>query len=218
MDALTKVTVHGPLAEALGKSDWAFLLERAVDVFQALEANTRKLVAYFQANPMLEYRVVVNGDPVKSDEGLSLVAKNSAIRSIDLVPVIAGAGNEGTWLALIGIIIVALVLAVPTGGYSTGYAAILAGNLGTGASFLLTLGLALTLGGVSQMIFGPANISEKNRPEQKPSYLFDGPVNLYGQGGPFPIGFGVLRVGSVVISAGIRSVDVVDDNNYPTTV
>lgn len=218
MDTLTKVTVHGPLAEALGRSEWAFLLERAVDVFQAIEANSRKLVEYFKANPAVEYRIVVNGSPVRAEEGLSLAAINRGIRTLDLVPVIAGAGNNGGWLALIGIVIIALVLAVPTGGGSLGYAALLDGTLGTGASFLLTLGLALTLGGVSQMIFGPANLAEKNRPDQKPSYLFDGPVNLYGQGGPFPIGVGQMRVGSVVISAGIRSIEVVDDNNYPTTV
>ena len=41
------------------------------------------------------------------------------------------------------------------------------------------------------------------RPENKPSYSFNGAVNTTAQGHPVPVGYGRLVVGSAVISAGI---------------
>ena len=38
--------------------------------------------------------------------------------------------------------------------------------------------------------------------------IFNGSVNTVGQGHPVPVGYGRLRVGSCVISAGIDTVDL----------
>jgi len=46
----------------------------------------------------------------------------------------------------------------------------------------------------------------------KPSYLFNGARNTMTQGNPVPVGFGELGVGSQVISAGIRSVQITEAN------
>ena len=205
---MTKVSVFGPLADHLGKSEWSFVLSSAHEVFQALEANTLKLVSFFSNNPYLEYRLIVNGVDVSSDG--QLFAKGIQLQSIDVVPVIRASGNAGAWLALIGIAIVALVLLVPTGGQS-GWAALMAGNLSTGASFALTMGVALTLAGITQMLYGSQRTDALEKGDNKPSYLFNGAVNTYSQGNPVPVGFGgPLRVGSQVISVGIRSVDITD--------
>lgn len=48
--------------------------------------------------------------------------------------------------------------------------------------------------------------TSRNPPDQRTSYLFDGAVNTVAQGGPVPIIYGRMRVGSVVVSAGINSV------------
>jgi predicted phage tail protein len=46
-------------------------------------------------------------------------------------------------------------------------------------------------------------------PENKPSFLFDGPVNTIAQGHPVPVGYGEMYVGSAVISAGIVTEEIV---------
>lgn len=53
-----------------------------------------------------------------------------------------------------------------------------------------------------------ASYSSRERPEERPSFLFDGPVNTSTQGLPVPIIAGRMRVGSVVISAGITAEDI----------
>lgn len=205
---MTRVSIFGPLAGHLGITSWSFALKSAHEVFQALEANTSKVVSFFTNNPYLEYRLIVNGGDVKNQD--QLFAKGLELESIEIVPVIRASGNAGAWLALIGIAIVALVLLVPTGGQS-GWAALMAGNLSTGASFALTMGVALTLAGITQMVYGSPASDSLEKGDNKPSYLFNGAVNTYSQGNPVPVGFGgPLRVGSQVISVGIRSVDITE--------
>ncbi len=46
------------------------------------------------------------------------------------------------------------------------------------------------------------------KPDNQPSYVFNGPVNTTAQGQPVPIGYGRLIVGGAVISAGISIDDI----------
>jgi len=69
---------------------------------------------------------------------------------------------------------------------------------------LYSVGTAMILGGVAQMIAPTPKANEPSeRPENKPSYSFNGAVNTTAQGHPVPVGYGRLIVGSAVISAGI---------------
>jgi predicted phage tail protein len=71
-------------------------------------------------------------------------------------------------------------------------------------STLYSVGTAMILGGVSQMIAPTPKAAEPYEPpENKPSYSFNGAVNTTAQGHPVPVGYGRLIVGSAVISAGI---------------
>lgn len=47
--------------------------------------------------------------------------------------------------------------------------------------------------------------SSWERPEERPGFQFNGPVNTAEQGQPVPIIVGRMRVGSVVISAGLAA-------------
>ena len=57
------------------------------------------------------------------------------------------------------------------------------------------------------MLFAPPEptIVDTEQVENKPSYLFDGAVNTTRQGNAVPVGYGRLRVGSQVISAGLTA-------------
>lgn len=205
-----KVTVHGELAQVLGKSVWHFCIEKPFEVFAALEANTSKLFRYLFENPDSEYKVLIDGGDLHH---LGELNATRPMQEVHVIPVLAGAGRAGGWLALIGIVIIAAVIIIASAGTATPAVGAAAPSLFATATagwsgFALALGVTLTLTGVSQMIMKSPSFDDSERPENKPSYVFNGAVNSYRQGNPIPVGFGRLRVGSQIISAGIRSVDL----------
>jgi predicted phage tail protein len=102
----------------------------------------------------------------------------------------------------------AVALSAPSGGGSV-FAGLAAE--GGGLSFAGNVALAgagLVLGGVSQLLTKAPQVRGYSNREpagvERPSYLFNGPVNTVAQGATIPVICGRrVRVGSVVISAGI---------------
>lgn len=141
------------------------------------------------------YRVVVGGreafnlprigDPVSERE------------TIRIVPTVSGAGN-GFGQVLIGAALIAASFYAP-------FATTALWGTATVGSVMGSIGVSLVLGGVSQMLFSPpqAQSGGVERPENKPSYAFDGAVNTAAQGNPVPVCYGRLIIGSQVISAGL---------------
>jgi len=116
---------------------------------------------------------------------------------INFAPVISGRG-DGFWNILGGLALIGLVVA--TGGA--------AGFLGaTGASILGGLGASLVLGGISQLLT-PMPKPQTIDDAKIESYSFSGIVNTSRQGVPVPIVYGEILVGSVLISAGLKTEDV----------
>ena len=104
-----------------------------------------------------------------------------------LIPNVIGAGGVGK--IILGVVIV--VVAVVTQQY-----------------WAVGLGLSLALGGVTELMAGTPNTGDylqAETPENKPSFVFNGPVNVQEQGGPVPIIYGRIRCGSTVISAGTEA-------------
>ncbi len=81
------------------------------------------------------------------------------------------------------------------------------------------LGAAGAFGGVGQILLGvtllgviylissaiaPKDPTEKAKDDEKPSFLFDGPVNVVEQGGPVPLVYGEITTGSTVVAGGIQ--------------
>lgn len=75
------------------------------------------------------------------------------------------------------------------------------------------VGMALTLGGVAQMLSpAPRGLSSKDKPENQPNYSMNGTVNTQAQGNPVPVAYGGhdtkgMMVGSAIISGGIYAED-----------
>lgn len=83
-----------------------------------------------------------------------------------------------------------------------------AGGLFGGSSFLLgltLLGVTLLLGAA----LAPDDPDDRGDPDERSSFIFDGPVNVNEQGGPVPLVYGRIRTGSVVIFGGIKVEEVV---------
>lgn len=141
------------------------------------------------------YRVLVGGKTALSVETLGHPV--SSRETIRIVPAVEGAGRGGVLQLILGI---ALIIAAPY--LPVGY--------GITAGTFTSIGFSLALGGVSQMLFAPkpaqngtSTSGSVDRPENRPSYTFDGAVNTAAQGNPVPVLYGKLIVGSQVISAGL---------------
>ena len=95
--------------------------------------------------------------------------------------------------------------------FLTGGASIAAGALSTSVvgGIAVNLGVALVLGGVTQML-APSlkGVSSSADVENQPSYAFGGPVNTVAQGNPVAVFYGEREVGGAVISAGIYNEDI----------
>jgi len=151
------------------------------------------------------YRILVGG---KDELDINEVANPMSDReTIRIVPVVAGA--EGLGKVVLG---TALILAAgPLAGAfgfvpAVGSTAAVAGFAGITPAIFSSIGVSLVIGGVSQMLFSPqAAPASAERPENKPSFIFNGAVNTTRQGNPVPICYGRMIVGSQVISAGLRA-------------
>lgn len=176
-------------------------------------ANRPDFQAYMIQHSTPGYQVFVGPDPIRGVERLGDPIGRQAIK---IVPVVAGAAKDPTIGIIVGaIIVIAAVVsfqyyAVPLGltaaGVGGATSLTVAGQLVLSAGFI---GAGLVVGGLSQLLAGTPKapgISEKEA--NRPSFLFNGVVNTTAQGHPVPVGYGRMRVGSAVISAGISTEDI----------
>lgn len=194
---LRKIKLYGKLAKFIGKRVLEADVATAAEAVRFLVANWPEVEQHMSSQ---HYRVSVGAYDLDLDE----IHHPAGQQVIKIVPVVAGAGSVAK--ILIGVALIA-------GAFFTGGATI--GLLGLAApiaasSVLLGIGASLVLGGVAQLISPVPKISTGNDNEQDPrkSFSFSGIQNTSRQGTPVPIVYGETIVGSIVISAGIDTVQV----------
>ncbi len=127
---------------------------------------------------------------------------------ITFAPVMAGAKSGGILQTILGVTLI-VAASIATGGIASAFAAG-AGVWGTVAS----VGVAMTLGGVAQMLSPQPKVSTNaDSSSNQGSYVFSGAVNTTAQGNPVPRGYGRMIIGSAVISAGITAADYVPSSD-----
>ena len=200
MSNLTQIKLHGILGEQF-QSEWKLNIESVAEAIHAIEVNTKRrfckqLIENDKNN--IKYRVLVNGEDVidtrvmdinniESMRNCELTIKRK-IEKIDIVPVIEGAGffdDIGDWFNTI----VGIGLAIY--------------GLGTGSAALFFAGVQLASQGIANLLAEPPEYEDFRDIEvgnKRASYLFNGATNTVNEGGPVPIGYGRLIVGSQVIS------------------
>lgn len=200
------VRLHGHLEESYG-SEFKFEARTVREVIDALQANFDDFTEEFIKDERA-YTIVVDAE-AQELTGCVLPLKSDS--TIDIVPVIAGAGGFFKSLALI-IIGAALIWFAP---YIAG--ALLPGISGTTLSLIsfgamtatelavvgavTAIGAGLLLSGVASLLAGPDGPDGAG---EKASSL-NRTDNIVGQGLPVPIGYGRLMIGSVVLSASFVS-------------
>lgn len=184
---LRKIRLYGRLAKFIGRR-----------VLEADVASAAEAVRFLLANwPALEqhmadqhYRVSVGGYELTADE----LHDPAGQQEIKIVPVMAGAGAVGRIIA--GIALIALSFIPGIGALAV--------------SLMIGVGASLVLGGVAQLLTPVPTLDTGKDSEKDPrkSYSFSGIQQTSRQGVPVPIVYGETLVGSVVISAGIDTVQV----------
>ena len=189
---LRKVKLYGELADFVGYKELDAVINSTADAIRFLVSNFPKLEAHMNER---YYKVLVNDYEIGEEEVYHPIGKSS----ISIVPVISGAGG-GLGKTLLGVALIGLAFAVP-GSIAFTKAGITGGALSKG---LFGIGAALTLTGVSEMLFPLPDLPDfSNEEDPRISFSFSGVQNTSRAGTSHPIDYGEIVTGSVVISAGI---------------
>lgn len=195
---LRKVKLYGQLAKFIGRRVLTADIATAAEAIRFLIANFPALERHMADQ---HYTVRVGTYALTLDE----LHDPAGQQDIHLIPIIGGAGGAVTRI-LIGAALIA-------GAFFTGGATI--GLLGLGAplavSTLLTgVGASLVLGGISQLLSPVPRVPQGPGSDNDPrkTFNFSGIQQTSRQGTPVPIVYGRTLCGSVVISAGVDTVQV----------
>lgn len=225
---MKKIVLRGELGKKFGRVH-VFDLNTPAEAIRALCANfegfQQELCAAGERG--IGYMVQVGKDAMESLDDID--NPTGRMEAISITPVLQGAGGGlGKIFAGIGLITAAIVLG-PIGAAIglTGGATFTAGTgVATAIGFI---GASLVLSGTAQLLsptisdnpgtFGATSPTRQRArdsftPENneiadnRASYIFNGAVNLTAQGNPVPLCYGRMRVGSVVVSAGLSTEDI----------
>lgn len=182
--------IHGDLGQRFGE---CFRLE-ARDPAECIRALATQIPEFAKAVREGSWHVV-RGDKRTGEgldeEGLHVGANNS---DVHLVPAVEGAGGDGVFQTIVGVALIAASF-IPS----------------PASPFLFNAGVALTAGGVAQMLTNTpgSNYDSREKPDERSSFIFNGATNTSTQGIAVPVGYGRMLIGSVVVSAGM-SVEELD--------
>lgn len=194
------VHLYGWLAEKYGDT-LKFDVASISELMKAMKANFKDWEASIRDD---EFEVVVGKDLDSnhlSEDELYLNFNNTD--DFHLAPS-TQARKAGGWVnVIIGVVLIII------GAISFFY---IPGGQPFGAA-MMKMGAFMVLGGVVSLIAGPPSVggmdyADREKADERPSFLFKGGVNNVEQGGPVPLVYGQVMCGSTVISASIRNEDI----------
>ena len=189
---LRKVKLYGELAAFVGHKELDAVINSTADAIRFLVSNFPKLEEHMSQR---YYKVLVDDYEIGEEDIQNPIGQSD----ISIVPVIAGSGG-GLGKTLLGVALIGLAFAVP-GSIAFTKEGIIGGALSKG---LFGIGAALTLTGVSEMLFPLPDLPDfSNEEDPRISFSFSGVQNTSRAGTSHPIAYGEIVTGSVVISAGI---------------
>jgi predicted phage tail protein len=210
MNKLVTINLHGAIGKHIGEQ-YELAVESISEAIGAINTITKnKLFKYLLEKDQrgAKYEVLINESPFISEvpldnENISLEnlnnselqVKRSDLRTIDIVPVIdgSGGGGGGRGKGVVGVVLGVLLVVVGIVAMGTPF--------GWASPYLITAGIGLIAAGVVALLTKPPKFEDfQETTNGKNSYLFGGPANTVREGGPIPVGYGRLIVGSQVIS------------------
>lgn len=189
---MKEIVLHGALAEEFGSEPIVLDVPNVAAAFHALKSRF---------GPKF-HRMIEEGkywlvrDDVPEDEDLrehcNYVSEHQLHMSdpadvVHVIPYVEGSGGKGFAIGKIILGVILVVVSFWCGGCTA------------------MMGIGLIASGISDLMApSPRNTDplSADRDDQQPSFQFNGVTNTVEQGGPVPLLFGTLRVGSTVVSAG----------------
>lgn len=189
---LTTITLYGRLGKRFGRK-WEFDCRTVRDAISAIEMARPGFRHAVMRMRGYVFRVKI-GKRYCSPAGELLDLPLNG-REIRITPITEGAANsKGIWQIVAGVVLIAA-------SFIPGIGPII-------APYAIPAGIGLILGGVANLLAPSPSAPEDQGANRKASYIFQGPINVQRQGGPVPILYGELIIGSVVISATVETTDV----------
>jgi len=225
---MTSITLHGEIAEQVGRENWNLKVNSIKEALRAIQVLSKgKLLKYLigAAEKSVEYKVLVNKREIMNPESISLekpdsilnselVMINEKLETLDIVPIIRGAGGgggnnttKGVLALVLGVLLIATGVFAPV-GFGLGLSATASATL-SGALIGAGIGLAVT--GITLLMMSPPKFDDFRKIQEdgsKPNYLFDGPSNILGEGGPVPIGYGRMKIGSQTVEVSVNNIEL----------
>lgn len=175
------VYLHGHLGERFGKA-YCLDVDTPREAARALAAQLPRFSQVIRAGNWHVVRGPLAGRDEVDEESLEVTL--GTYDEIHFIPAIEGA-NSGWVSVIVGVVLIVV-------GVVTGNAA------------LVGMGIGMAVGGIVQLTtVMPGVDDDMQGVDERASYLFNGPSNRSKQGAAVPRGYGRLKVGSIVVSAGL---------------
>lgn len=190
---LNKIKLYGRLARFIGERSFEAEVTTPAQAIRFLLANFPKLERHMMEQ---NYCVKIGNYDIDSSELEHPVGK----QEIKIIPV--ATGSRGLTKVLIGAVIVGAVIA--TGGVGAIGLAGGTGFLGAAGN----IGVYMALSGAAEMLTPvpkPPGVSDD---PQSVNFSFNGVQNTGRSGAPIPVVYGEIFTGSLVVSAGIDTVQL----------
>lgn len=179
-------------------SDFRLDCQTTAEVIHALTSQIPKLRQFIQQGL---FTVRVGRDYFDNrhlEKGLSQKLKDDS--TVHFTPTLKGSKRGGLFGVITGVALIAGALALGPLGFSV---------IGANAAWMVGgLGASMLLGGVAQMLTKMPSMSTGKDAEKKQSTSFSNLSNMAAQGRPMPLAYGRIRVGSLIISQGVETMDI----------
>lgn len=192
---MRRVKLYGQLAEFVGCREISADVNTVSESVRMLAANFDGIEQHMASQ---SYQVTVGGESIGEEELDFPMGKEDIL----IIPVVEGAGDVGK--ILLGAVLIATAFYMNPGGIKA------AGSLAKakwGAKALFGLGSMLALTGIANMLT-PTPETPEDTEDPRKSFNFSGVTNTNAAGVPVPVVMGLTLTGSVVISAGMDTVQV----------
>ncbi|MBF1223414.1 MAG: tail assembly protein [Haemophilus influenzae] len=170
----------------------------SAEVVQALTSQIPKLRQFIQQGL---FTVRVGRDYFDNrylEQGLNQKLKDDA--TVHFTPTLKGSKRGGLFGVIAGVALIATAFALGPLGFSV---------IGANAAWMVGgVGASMLLGGVAQMLTKMPSMSTGKDAEKKQSTSFSNLSNMAAQGRPMPLAYGRIRVGSLIISQGVETMDI----------
>lgn len=194
------IRLYGTLAVKFGR-EFVLDVKNAAEAVRALCVIAPGFKEHLNTYSEPGYFVRAGNDVLSAEELANPVSDKEVIR---IMPAIVGAGGKFGQI-IVGALLIVAAFYMPGAStvlYGAGQSAITVGSI------MFSVGVSLVLGGIAQLLYSAPKSTSSEKPDNQPSYAFNGPVNTTQQGNNVPVCYGEMIVGSQVISAGLYVEDI----------